>query len=160
MGQQQPKKSIVPLLLVAGFFLALIAGLNAYTVWKWWRQEALAAAPAVDGEVLGKYSASSTKGTPTYSVRYRYEVPDPQGKPRSFEELQSVEANIYQRAHKGRHITVHYLPGDPSVSSLGGGWPALPYAVVACVVVDGLLVFFVLRIVRSEWRARRSRREQ
>jgi len=109
-------------------------------------------------EVLGKYSASSTKGTPTYSVRYRYCVSDANGTPRRYETSQSVEANIYQRAQKGSSITVSYLPGDPSVSSLGGGSPSLPYAFVASVVVDGLFAALVIRIFVSEWRARRRRR--
>lgn len=159
MAQEQPqKKSIIPLVLVLGSFLALGVGLNLFTLWKWHHHNAMRSAPTVIGKVLGKYSASSTKGTPTYTVRYRYEVPAEDGSPRRHESSQNVEANIYQGAHKGHSITVHYLPGDPSESSLGGESPSLPYAIVACVVVDGLFVIFILRIIREEWKARRKRR--
>ena len=159
MEQEQPKKkSLIPLFLVLGSFVALGAGINVYTIWKWRRQVALEGSPTVSGEVLGKLSSTSTKGSGSYSVRYRYKAPDPEGKARKYESHQTVDVNIYRLARKGGPITVSYLADDPSVSSIGGS-PSLHLWLITCVLMDGAFAVFVFVIVRMEWRARRKKRE-
>ncbi len=157
MGQNPPKKkSNGPLILILGIFVALVASPNLYTYWKWRRVNTLKNAPTVRGEVLGKVSTTSTRGTPSYSVRYAYEAPAPDGSQRRYEDSQRVEARIFRAARKGNEIAVHYLPADPSVSSLESRWPAQEYWLAACGLIDGLFIFFLFRIIRAELKARRS----
>ncbi len=146
----------VSLSLFFGVIVALIAGLNGVTVWKWHRIETLRNAPTVEGRVQGRYASTSTRGTPSYSVRYSYEVTGEDGESQSFEVSRLVEPDVYDRATEGGVITVHYLPSSPRVSAPAGTPYSLSYWVLACVVIDGIFLLWVVRIAWSMLKSRKG----
>jgi len=141
-------RAYVSLLLFFGFFGALLVGLNAVTVWKWHRQQTLLDAPTVQGVVLGKYMGTSTKGTPSYSVRYSYEVSGTDGQPQSYEVSNLVAPDTYQQAAEGNSITVRYLLSKPSVSDVGTP-RSLSYWYACCLILDGIALAWVMRVLLS-----------
>ncbi len=139
------------------FILALAILVNVYPVWRWHRQRTLDAAPTVHGQVLRKSSNTSTRGTPSYWVTYTYEARGPGGRSKSYEADQIVQPHIYDQAREGSEITVHYLPSDPSVSSIDGNFYSMGYWFLACIIVDCFFLFIVFVILRDVVRRRRRK---